>query len=107
MLPELMLDDKVFGKYWRVAKKKSNKEKQKNEVNEPAGEYRIGTRLSETFENITISTLQQQEDEMRTYSASLSYVQRMAYLYQLNQIAFAHLLENPSEDLWDKNIYID
>lgn len=87
--------------------KKIKKEEQTNQVNEPAAEYRIGTKLSETFENITISTLQQQEDEMRTYSASLSHVQRMAYLYQLNQIAFAHLLESPSENLWDKNIYID
>ncbi len=86
------------------------KEKKKiisNEVNEPVAEYRTGKMLSDIFKNITISSLEQQEDEMRKYSASLTTVQRMAYLYQLNQIAFAHLLDNPSEELWDKNIYID
>lgn len=89
-----------------MAKRKPIKEKIADEVNEPVTLYHTPKKLSELFKNITIFTLAEQEDETRAYSASFRHVQRMAYLSKLNQIAFAHVLENPSENLWDKNIYI-
>ncbi len=84
---------------------KQNKEKE-NIVKESMASYNT-PKLGNIFKTITISTLEEQEDEMRRYSASLSHVERMAYLYDLILRAFGHVLTNPSENLWDKTIHID
>lgn len=65
-----------------------------SQANEPSMEYvsNPGKNLSEIFKTITISTFEEQENDMRKYSLSLTPLQRMAYLYQLNQVAFAHVL---------------
>ena len=78
-------------------------------MNEPELKYisSPGKNLFETFKTISVSTLEDQENEMRNYSLSLSPVERMAYLYQLNQIAFAHILNDPKENLFEKIIIID
>jgi hypothetical protein len=75
-------------------------------LNEPQISY-PAQKLGDVFKTITISTTEEQSEEMRQYSASLSYVQRMAYLYDLICRAYGHVLNNSSEDLWDKTIYID
>ncbi|HET6992991.1 MAG TPA: hypothetical protein VFJ43_16785 [Bacteroidia bacterium] len=96
-----------------VKKKKytSRKEKPEEEfmVNEPSMNYVSvpGKNLAETFKTITVSSFKDQEEDMRKYSASLSPLQRMAYLYQLNQVAFAHILSNPKKSQWKKEIIID
>ena len=77
--------------------------------NEPGLKYvsTQGKNLFQIFKSISVSTLEDQENEMRKYSLSLSPVQRMAYLYQLNQIAFAEILNDPKANLWDKKIIVD
>jgi len=97
-----------------MAKKKKypdqeNKSQDGDMVNEPSMNYisAPGKNLFETFKTITVSSLEEQEEDMRKYSVSLSPLQRMAYLYQLNQIAFASVLNDPNENLWEKKIIID
>ncbi len=87
----------------------NNKDKlKKDEVNEPSQFYGgTGKKLSELFPGIYISTLQEQEDQMRKYSASLTPVERMAYLQYLIRIAYAEELNDPTKNLWNKNIVID
>jgi len=63
--------------------------------------------LSKIFEGIKIFTLEEQEDEMRKYSTSLSPVERMAYLQELIKIAYVQELNDPKKNLWDKKIHID
>jgi hypothetical protein len=77
-----------------VTKKKKHtplKESEESQVNEPSMEYvtNPGKNLAEIFKTIAVSTFEEQEDDMRKYSLSLTPLQRMAYLYQLNQVAFA------------------
>ena len=80
----------------------------KNEANEPSTSYSgTGKKLSELFPGIYISTLQEQEDQMRAYSASLTPVERMAYLQYLIRITGGDELDNPENNLWNKNIVID
>jgi len=74
-------------------------------LNEPEGTFQKRT-LADIFKQIKVSTLEEEENEMRKYSASLTPEERMAYLYELNQRAFAHILEDPDIILWDKIIYI-
>ena len=95
-----------------MAKKKKTKNQDKaieSQVNEPSMEYAAspGKNLAEIFKSITVSTFEKQEDEMRKYSLSLTPLQRMAYLYQLNQVAFAHILSNPDATKEEKEIIID
>jgi hypothetical protein len=80
-----------------------------SQANEPSMEYvaNPGKNLAEIFKSITVSTFEEQEDDMRKYSLSLTPVQRMAYLYQLNQVAFADVLSNPNANKEDKKIIID
>jgi hypothetical protein len=75
-------------------------------ANEPMPVYSAGM-LGNIFGSVEISSVAIQEEEMRNYSASLSHIQRMEYLYDLICRAYAHVLDNPSENLWDKTIYID
>lgn len=57
------------------------------------------------FKTITISSPEAMEQDTRNYSASLTQEERIAYLLELNQIAFADVLEKYSEEeLWDKQI---
>jgi hypothetical protein len=80
-----------------------------SQVNEPSMEYVAapGKNLAEIFKSITVSTFEEQEEDMRKYSLSLTPLQRMAYLYQLNQVAFADVLSNPDTAKKDKEIIID
>ena len=91
----------------RKAKPYKIKKKKPGEVKEPAQKYEKEKKLSEVFKGITVSTLQEQEDDTRRYSASLTPVERMAYLHKLIKMAYAHVLADKSKVLWDKKIYID
>ncbi len=87
----------------------NDKDKSKeNEANEPFAPYTgTGKKLSELFPGIHISTLQEQEDQMREYSASLTPVERMAYLQYLIRLTWGDELDDPDNKLWNKNIVID
>lgn len=83
-------------------------EDKNSEANEPGQHYsKTNAPLSQIFKNIVISSLEEQEEEMRRYSASLTPIERMAYLQLLIKIAYGHILNNPSLNLWEKKIYID
>lgn len=90
-------------------KKLKDQESVESQVNEPSMEYVAapGKNLAEIFKTIAVSTFEGQEEDMRKYSLSLTPLQRMAYLYQLNQVAFAHVLSNSSASKEDKEIIID
>ena len=89
-------------------KNKQDNTQKEDHAMEPEARYLPRSKpLSKIFSDITISTLEQQEEEMRKYSAALSPIERMAYLQDLIKIAYAHVLNNPGENLWDKKIYID
>ena len=95
-----------------MTKKKKHLEPEKTEdsqVNEPSMAYvsTPGKNLAETFKTITVSTFEEQENDMRKYSLSLTPLQRMAYLYQLNQVAYAHVLSKQESFPGKKEIIID
>ena len=57
------------------------------------------------YKTITISSPEAMEQDTRNYSASLTPAERIAYLLELNQIAFAEVFEKYSEEeLWDRQI---
>jgi hypothetical protein len=57
------------------------------------------------YKTITISSPEAMEQDTRNYSASLTPEERIAYLLELNQIAFAEVFEKYSEEeLWDRQI---
>lgn len=79
----------------------------KNIVNEPQTEYVSKPKLGDVYKTITISSFEDMEDERRKYSASLSPIQRMAYLYELNQLAFGHIFKQGDQSFWTKEIIIE
>src|ERR1051326_2690948 len=97
----------IFMNISAVMKKKKSGKNFFGKEKEPATTYGKSKKLSQVFKTITISSLAEQEEEMRAYSSGLSPLERLAYLYKLNQIAFAHVLNDPDQKLWDKKIHID
>jgi hypothetical protein len=89
-------------------KKYISKKRKLDGVSETNAEYsKDGKLLSMLFKGLAISSLSEQEDEMRRYSQSLTPIERLAYLYQLNLIAFGEELRLPAKELWNKKITID
>jgi hypothetical protein len=76
-----------------------------NAFNEEAALYQ--KKLSEFFPGIHISSLEEQDELRRKYSASLTPVERMAYLYQLIQVAYADILSKRDDKTEDKKIIIE
>lgn len=85
----------------KTYRKKSTAER----LHEDAVPY-YSVKLADLFKTITISTLKEQEEQMRAYSASLSSVERMAYLHSLNGIAFGRTQKKNRAEK-NKIIYID
>ena len=78
-----------------------------NFLNEDPVPYQRNPPLSKLFPGLVISSLKEQEDATRQYSAALSPVERMVYLHQLILIAYAEELKKPIDELWNKRIVID
>ena len=86
----------------------AEEENKNDRANEPNADYlKANIPLSQIFKSITISTLEKQQEEMLQYSASLTHLQRMEHLQELIRIAYAHILNDSSLNLWDKKIYLD
>ena len=59
------------------------------------------------YKTITISSPEAMEADTRKYSASLTPEERLAYLIELNETAFADVLNKHSQaELWDRKITI-
>lgn len=82
--------------------KKYNKKNKDAKVEETRVKYKT-RKLGEIYNNITFSSLEEQENEMRTYSAGLTKRERMEYLYDL----ICRLNREEIEKVMDKNIIID
>jgi hypothetical protein len=87
--------------------KKYKKNAKSGKTAEPSANYN-NIKLGDIFKTITISDLESQDNDRRLYSANLTPLERLAYLHELNNVAFGHLFINkPVEDFWDGKIYID
>jgi hypothetical protein len=65
--------------------KHDDKKDNSGKVHEPLETYFKSPEFLKSFKRITFSTLEEQEDSNRIFSASLTPLQRMEYLYILNQ----------------------
>lgn len=91
----------------KVKYKKKRTVNHRNEQNDKVSESVSTYGLGNTYKTITISTLEDMENNNRIYSAKLTPLERMAYLFELNMNAFGHLLKStPMSELWDKTIHI-
>lgn len=84
----------------------SKEEKDKKQVNEPEVNYSAPKKLGEVFKTITVSSFEEMEDDRRKYSAFLSPVERMAYLFELNKLAFGILSQEERQKRFEKKIFI-
>lgn len=57
-------------------------------INEPLEQYFNSPAYKKSFKRLTISTLEEQENNTRLFSASLSPSQRLELLYILNKTTF-------------------
>ncbi len=89
-----------------MKEEKDTEEENQSKVNDPQVDY--GTvKLGTIFKTITVSTLEEQDEERRIYSASLNPLERIAYLHELTMNAYSNLSKEVLKQLWDKKIYID
>ena len=88
---------------------KSKQHKTRNSainLNEPGSPYVKVKKPDDPWKTITVSSLMEQEEANRIYSANLTPLERMAVLQQLIQISFGQLLKQPVDKLWNKKIHI-
>jgi hypothetical protein len=57
-------------------------------ADEPFEEYIKSERYKSSFKRITFSTPEDQDNDRRAFSASLTHLQRMEYLHYLNKAVF-------------------
>ncbi len=77
-----------------------------DQINEPLEEYFQSPKFLAAFKKITISTPEEQEEANRIFSASLTPLQRIEYLYYLNKKFLAEYIEKvPSR--FTRKIYFD
>jgi len=89
-----------------VKSKNYKPKKPADNLNEPESFFLSVKRPADLWRTITISSLEEQEEANRIYSANLTHIERMAVLQQLIQISFGQLLKQPVGKLWNKKIYI-
>lgn len=85
---------------------KNSPKKPADNVYEPGSPYVTVKKPDNPWRTITISSLEEQEESNRIYSANLTHIERMAVLQQLIQIAFGQQLKQPVDKLWNKKIHI-
>jgi hypothetical protein len=85
--------------------KKYSSANKKKLVAEPQTTCLAKKNLADVFEGIHISSFEQQENDLRNYSLSLTPVERMHYLQQLIKASFGKKVYD--KKLWDKKIVID
>jgi hypothetical protein len=74
-------------------------------LNEPGTPYEQ-VKKSDPWKTITVSSLEEQEEATRIYSANLTPSKRLEVLQQLIQISFGQVLKQPVGKLWNKKIHI-
>lgn len=74
------------------------------QVNESMADYLKSERYLKTFREITISTLEEQEESQRRFSALITPLQRMELLNIMIRSVFAHELDQAEDVLWNKEI---
>ena len=89
-----------------MKRKKYKSKNPKEDLREPGSPYLKVKDPDDPFKAITISSLEQQEEANRIYSANLTHIERMAVLQQLIQISFGQLLKQPVNRLWNKKIHV-
>lgn len=74
------------------------------QVNESMADYLKSERYLNTFKEITISSLEEQEESRRWFSALITPLQRMELLNIMIRSVFADELTQPQEVLWNNEI---
>ena len=74
------------------------------QVNESMADYLKSERYLKTFKEITISSLEEQEESRRRFSALITPLQRMELLNIMIRSVFADELAQPENVLWNKEI---
>ncbi len=77
-----------------------------SKINEPLEQYLNSPGYKKTFKRLTVSTLEEQENNTRLFSASLTPSQRLEFLYILNKTAFGDKLEK-LPNRYSGKIYFD
>ncbi len=72
---------------------KDSDKKDPSKIQEPLETYFKSTPFLNSFKRLTISSLQEQEEATRKFSANLTPYQRLEYLYILNQAVFSDKLK--------------
>ncbi|HEX5171442.1 MAG TPA: hypothetical protein VFW11_19830 [Cyclobacteriaceae bacterium] len=76
------------------------------EINEPLEQYLNSPAYKKSFKRVTISTLEEQENNSRLFSATLSPSQRLELLFILNKSVFGDKISNMPQRYSGK-IYFD
>jgi len=79
--------------------------KKLKELKEPEMDY-SAVRLGDIFKTVTIANTDEMENARREYSLKLNYLERLAYLYELNQLAFGKLTTAEVKKRFNKTIFI-
>lgn len=74
------------------------------QVNESIADYLKSERYLKTFKEITISTLEEQEESRRRFSALITPQQRMELLNIMIRSVFAEELAQSEDVLWNKKV---
>jgi len=89
-----------------VKSKKYKSKKPADNLYEPGSPYVNIKKTDDPWKTITVSSLEEQEEAMRIYSAGLTHLECMAVLQKLIRISFGQQFKQPVDKLWNKKIHI-
>ena len=85
-----------------MADEKKNNKPKNSEVNEPAAEYVAQTKLGDVFKTITISSLEEMDNDNYRHWNSLTPEERFAEHYEMISRMYRDELEKSKGTLFDK-----
>jgi hypothetical protein len=86
--------------------KKNKSKKPETRLQEPGSSSVKAEKPEDPWKTITVSSLKEQEEAMRLYSAGLSHLECMEILQKLIRISFGQQFKQPVDKLWNKEIHI-